>query len=74
MRGAHHAGAVGGECGERLRADLRGAAAEAAVGRLELVGKYQLRLCCGARRHAGLLAVRSSRDFDDLRLPRRAAF
>ena len=45
VRGAHQVGALG-EPRERLRADLRGAAAEAAVGRLEVGGD----LCGSGRR------------------------
>ena len=56
MRGAHHARALCGQTRRAPGAHLRRAAAETAVGRLELVGDDELRLCRAARRHVGLLA------------------
>ncbi len=62
--GAHHRGALAREARERLRADLRGAAAEAPVGGLQLVGDDQRRLLCqGCCRHVGSSLSRTSREW-----------
>src|SRR5699024_5921030 len=51
VRGAHHCGAGGGECGHLFRAHARRACAEAPVGGLEVVGDHDV--CGGVSIHGG---------------------